>query len=436
MAMNREDLVMFCCSDIAGQVRGKGFPARDMVERMVKGVGWTPTNLMITAFGPIADSPWGALDDLLLMPDGQTETRSDFGDERPEEHFVLCDIVEMDGSPWDCCTRGFLKAGLTGLEQRGLRLLVAFEHELHYEGALERRGWSYSLDAMRRQDGFAESFVHALDHAGVEPEAFRPDYGPRQYAVTCGPTLGLEAADRAVILRELAHATARRLGHGVSFSPLVGPDGGVGNGLNIHMSLQDLNGLPVTYDPGTATGLSEVAGRFVAGILKHLPALCALTAPGVVSYKRLVPRKRSAAYNNLGTRDREAAVRLCPISEQALSRPEDQFNFEFRAADCAASPYMVLGALVRAGLAGLDAKLPEPRDNRGDHDEAELARRGVVRLPTSLGAALEALAADPIASGWLSDRFLQAYLSHKRTEIEIMKDLTLEERCARYAEVY
>lgn len=436
MAMTRENLVMFCCSDIAGQVRGKGFPARDLVERLVKGMGWTPTNLMITAFGPIADSPWGALDDLLLMPDGQTETQVDFGDERAPEHFVLCDIVEMDGSPWEACPRGFLKAALAELEKRGLRLLVAFEHELYYEGALERIGWGYNLDAMRRQDGFAESFVYALDEAGLEPETFLPEYGPRQYEVTLRPALGQQAADRAVILRELARATARRLGHNVSFAPLVRPDGGVGNGLHIHMSLQDLNGTPVTYDPNTATGLSETAGRFVAGILKHLPALCALTAPGVVSYNRLVPHKWSAAYNNLGSRDREAAVRICPISEQSIASAAEQFNFEFRAADSAASPYMVLGALVRAGLAGMDAKLPEPEDNRGDHDEAELAKRGVVRLPTSLEAALDAFSADPVVSGWLSDRFRQAYLNHKRTEIEIMRELTLEEQCERYAAVY
>ena len=236
--------------------------------------------------------------------------------------------------------------------------------------------------------------------------------------------------------RPLARATARRLGHNVSFAPLVRPDGGVGNGLHIHMSLQDINGMPVTYDPGTATGLSETAGRFVAGILKHLPALCAITAPGVVSYNRLVPHKWSAAYNNLGTQDREAAVRICPVSEQTMAGPGEQFNFEFRAADAAASPYMVLGALVRAGLAGLDAKLPEPEDNRGDHDEATWAKKGIVRLPTSLDAALEALTADPVVSGWFSERFLEAYLSHKRTESEIMRELTLEEQCARYAAVY
>ena len=49
--MNRNELIMFCCSDIAGQVRGKGFPAKDLEARLKSGLGWTPTNIMITALG-------------------------------------------------------------------------------------------------------------------------------------------------------------------------------------------------------------------------------------------------------------------------------------------------------------------------------------------------------------------------------------------------
>ena len=78
--MNRDPLIMACTCDIGAQVRGKGFPARDLEGKLESGIGWTPTNLMITAFGPIADSPWGALDDLVLMPDPATETRVDFAD--------------------------------------------------------------------------------------------------------------------------------------------------------------------------------------------------------------------------------------------------------------------------------------------------------------------------------------------------------------------
>jgi glutamine synthetase len=62
--MHREPLIMVCCSDIAGQVRGKAFPARDLHKRLHKGVGWTPTNIQITAFSDIADTPFGSFGDL------------------------------------------------------------------------------------------------------------------------------------------------------------------------------------------------------------------------------------------------------------------------------------------------------------------------------------------------------------------------------------
>ncbi len=437
--MNREELIMFGTCDIGAQVRGKGFPAKDLKAKLASGIGWTPTNLMITAFGPIADSPWGALDDLILMADPQTKTRVDFGDGSPPEHFYLGDILTLDGGPWDCCSRGFLKAALAELAGHGLTLLSAFEHELYYAGAQERIGWGYNLDAIRRQGKFAEAFLFALDAAGVEPESFLPEYGPRQYEVTYRPAVGVESADRAVILRQMARAAATRLGEAVSFAPMVRPDGGVGNGVHVHMSLCDLDGRPVSYDPKSPTGLSETAGRFVAGMLRHLPALCAISAPSVVSYQRLVPNKWSAAYTNMGLRDREAALRICPLSEVGGRDAAGQFNFEYRAADGAANPYLLLGALVRAGIEGLRANLPTPDDNRGvpgELDDAAWAARGIRRLPQSLDQALRDLEHDEAARAWFPEALLDAYLRYKRSEIEQMQGLTLEELCAKYGEAY
>jgi len=435
----RAELVMVCTSDFAGQVRGKGFPVGELAKRLKSGIGWTPTNIMITAFGPIADSPFGALDDLILLPDPATRTRVDFADGSPPEHFYLGDLLTLEARPWDCCPRGFLKAALAGLEGLGLRLVSAFEHELYYAGALERLGASYNLDSIRRQGSFAASFLGALAAAGIACDSFLPEYGPRQYEVTYAPPVGLAAADQAVVLRELARAAARRLDGHVSFAPMVRLDGGVGNGVHVHMSLTDLEGRPVTYDPDSPTGLSARAGSFVAGILRHLPALTAITAPSVVSYLRLVPHKWSAAYANLGVRDREAAVRVCPLNPFSDSPRERQFNFEYRAADAAASPYLLLGALVKAGIEGLRAGLPTPSDNRGvpgDLDDAAWAARGVQRLPQSLSAALDALEADETAKAWFPPALLDAYLRYKRYEAAMMAELDDEERCRRYAEAY
>jgi glutamine synthetase len=250
--------------------------------------------------------------------------------------------------------------------------------------------------------------------------------------------LGVTAADRAVIVREIARAAARSLGHRLSFSPAVTPDI-VGNGVHIHLSLLDLDGRPVAYDPKAPYGLSDIAGRFAAGVLRHARSLCALTAPSVVSYLRLVPHRWSAAWSNLGHRDREACVRICPVNEMPGVPVVSQFNIEFRAADATASPYLALGALVRAGLEGLRGKLPRPEITTVDPEtlsEDERAGYGIVRLPQSLEEALNALVQDPAAKGWFSEDLFEAYLRHKRCELGLMADLDRNERCARYKQAY
>ena len=76
--MIRDELVMVCHCDIAGQTRGKGFPVKHLEARLASGIGWTPTNIMLTSFGPIAEGPWGPFGDLILRPDPATEVRVDF----------------------------------------------------------------------------------------------------------------------------------------------------------------------------------------------------------------------------------------------------------------------------------------------------------------------------------------------------------------------
>ena len=103
--MNREPLIMVCTCEIAGRVRGKAFPAANRAQRLKTGVGWVPTNTMISCFGPIGDTPFGATGDLILVPDAKTEVKVEFGPDSAPEHFYLGDIRETDGRPWACCPR-------------------------------------------------------------------------------------------------------------------------------------------------------------------------------------------------------------------------------------------------------------------------------------------------------------------------------------------
>jgi glutamine synthetase len=95
--MRHESLIMACASDMAGQVRGKAFRARDFDKRSAQGIGWCPAQSAMTAFDVIVDNPFGACGDVMLKPDPATRVAVDFGPTDPGEHFVLCDLTQMTG---------------------------------------------------------------------------------------------------------------------------------------------------------------------------------------------------------------------------------------------------------------------------------------------------------------------------------------------------
>jgi glutamine synthetase len=420
--MHREPLIMVCTCEIAGRVRGKAFPARDLPTRLLKGVGWVPTNTMISAFGTIAATPFGTGGDLILVPDPTTAVNVEFGDDSAAEHFYLGDLRHLDGRPWECCPRDFLRRALAALEAAaGVSLVSAFEHEFTYSGVEEQPGAPYSLDAYRRQGVFAEALMAALRAAGAEPDSFMPEFGARQYEIVTEAAGGMRSADRAVVVREMVRATAHRLGQHASFTPIHDP-AGVGNGVHIHFSFRDRDGGAALYNPEGPLGLSELGQRFAAGVLHHMPALCAITAPSTVSYIRLRPNRWAPTHTTMQAQDRSAALRVCPVLDLPGLDPARQFNLEFRVADAAASPYLALGALVWAGVDGINRGLALPTDGPP--------------LPASLGEALDALEASTAARDWFGDSYLGAYLMHKRGELASMEGLDEAEQCARYALTY
>ena len=424
--MLREELIFVGTCDIAGHVRGKGFPARELQARKKKGIGWTHSNLMQTAFGPILDTPFGTGGDLMVVPDPSAECRVDFADDSVPEHFFLGDIRNPDGSPWECCPREFLRRATAALKDAsGLHLIASFEQEFVYTGVEDRPGHAYSLGAWRRAGAFGQALVAALRAAGVKPDTFLPEYGSRQYEVTVTPQPALKAADQAVIVRELARAVAFRLGHRAIFSPMPMADG-VGNGVHIHFSLYDASGAPVTYAADAPLGLSEVAAQFAAGVLHHLPAITAITAPSPVSYLRLTPNRWAPTEIDIVKQDRGAALRICPVfATDNAKKIAKQFNIEFRVSDGAASPYMALGALIFAGADGIAKQRALPETGGTPP-----------LLPRSLAEALDGMEESAEVQEWFGPTFLEAYLRHKRSELGLVQGLDPPELCARYAEIY
>lgn len=438
-SMKREEMVVACCSDLAGKVRGKAFPASQFDKRLARGIGWTPTNVQITCFDAIAESPFGSLGDLVLIPDADARVRIEFGEGEPVEHFAIGNIRHTDGRPWEYCTRSILIAALERLKKAtGLTLFGAFEHEFQFKNSHSPMGDAFSMAGFRAERDFAELLVGAMREAGVQPDTFMKEFGAAQYEVTMGPQRGVTVADHSLITREMVQTVADRLGHEVTFTPIRDPKG-IGNGVHIHMSFLSEDGKSATYDPAGKHELSKTAGHFVAGILKYLDSIVAITAPSAVSYLRLTPHRWSAAFNNLGFRDREASVRICPVSDLSDIAKAAQFNFEFRAADATASPYLQLAALVHAGVQGIEEELEVPEATQEDLsllDAKTLNERGYVRLPQTLEEALRRFKANPVVTGWFPEGFADVYVKHKEGELGFLKGKTQEEICAAYEEVY
>ncbi|HTR89006.1 MAG TPA: glutamine synthetase family protein [Solirubrobacteraceae bacterium] len=436
--MSAAELAALVCCDLGGIVRGRSLFASELGRKLDVGVSWVPANHSLTPTGGLAEpNPFGPLGDLRLLPDRTTRVRLKAQGPDSALELMLCDIVQTDGTPWECCPRRFLREALELLGGAGIRVMASFEHEFQLL-APDAPALPFSLEAQRRAEPFAAEAMGALVEAGVQPERFFAEYAPHQFEVPVAPAPGMAGADRSVVLKEVVREIARRRGLRVSFAPLLDPDT-AGNGVHIHVSLLDDADQPLLHDPSRPGRLSELGGRFAAGILRHAGALSALTAPSPASAARLQPHRWSAGAVCLGLRNRETLLRIPPLVTLGGTEPGGQMHLEYRGADAAANPYLALGAILRAGLAGIDERLPAPEILERDPaslDETEARRFGVGAWPATLEDSLAALAGDETARGWLDPLLYDAYTGVKRAEIEATAGLDAGEVCRRYGEIY
>ncbi len=445
--MSDAELVALVCCDLGAIVRGRSVLASQLDEHLRAGIGWVPANHALTPLGPVAEpNPFGSTGDLRLLPDVDTRALVAADGEHGSMELMLCDIVELDGQPWRCCPRNFLRDALGALERElGARVVASFEHEFQLlpigpsgGAAAPAPALPFTLDAQRRVEPFPARAMGALVDAGIEPERFFAEYAANQFEIPVAPAAGIASADRAVLLREVVREIARRQGLRASFAPLLDP-AQAGNGVHIHFSLVDADGRALLYDAARPGRLSELGERFAAGILRHARALSALTAASPVSGARLQPHRWSAGAVCLAERNREALLRIPPIVELGGAHPAGQLHLEYRGADASANPHLALGAIVRAGLEGVRAQLPAPpildRDP-AQLDAQEAERFGVGALPATLAQALQALADDETARAWMAPLLYDAYASVKRAEVDAAADAELLEVCRRYAAIY
>ncbi len=155
---------------------------------------------------------------------------------------------------------------------------------------------------------------------------------------------------------------------------------------------------------------------YVAGILRDLPAIVAISAPSVPSLLRLRPGWFASAYAFWGVENREAALRVVPGSPVVGGA---NANVELKPSDASGNPYLVLAALIASGFAGIEEglELPDPvQDDPGTWTEDGRARRGIARLPATPAEQEAALLASPRVTGALGEELLGAFLAARRAD--------------------
>jgi glutamine synthetase len=407
-------LVRFLYADNGGIIRGKATAASRINERVSSGIGHTVAMMAMSMMDELQPvDGMGPVGEVRIVPDISTFAALPYA---PGAAAMLSDLVKPDGTPWEACTRTFLKEAVNALADDGYELKAAFEPEFTL-GTRDAAGLvpmddslCYSATGFMLAHDYSIDLVDAAVSQGLDVEHYYPELGPGQQEISIHYADPLRAADNHVLLRETARGVALRHGLWATFAPKPLPDQ-AGNGAHLHASLWR-DGSNVFAGP---SGLSETGHHFVGGIRAHLPALVALTCGSVNSYRRLAPSTWAGAWNAFGYDNREAAVRVCsPLGA------EGSLNLELKPSDSTANPYLALGAFIHAGLDGLRSKLdpgePVPVDP-ATLSESERSVRGISQLPSSLGEALDALEADELLTAALGPLRTQAYLAVKRSEV-------------------
>ncbi len=336
---------------------------------------------------------------------------------------VFCDILNLDGSPFDGCPRQVLRRALERARERGYSFYAAPEIEYFYfsppeagEAPRPLDGGSYfELTVADLASDLRKRTVLTLEDMGIPVEYAQHEDAPSQHEIDLRYTDALTMADTVMTVRLVVKEIAQEEGVYASFMPKPLP-GVQGSGMHTHFSLfeEDRNAFA---DPGDERGLSLVARQFIAGLLEHAPEITAVTNQWVNSYKRLVlgyeaPVHVSWAYNN-----RSALVRV-PIAKRGRS---ESTRIEYRSPDPACNPYLSFAVVLAAGLRGIEHGYelpPEASSNLFSLTPEELASEGIRPLPSSLHDALSAMEHSELVAETLGEHVFEWFLRNKRAEWE------------------
>jgi glutamine synthetase len=334
----------------------------------------------------------------------------------------------VDGAPHPYCPRVNLRRVLARARELGYAFNVGIEPEFFLvtrnpDGTIA--GWDphgvddlakpcYDFKGMSAALGFLRAMNDGLQALGWGVYQSDHEDGNSQFEINFRYADALTTADRLTFFRMMAAQLAPRFGAIATFMAKPFADR-TGSGAHVHYHLADAaTGANLFLDESDPRGLgiSPLGYRFLAGVLAHAPALCAVTSPTVNCYKRLQVGSALTGSRS-GFTWVPAFITYGDNNRTQMIRTPGPGHFEDRTVSSACNPYLALAAYLAAGLDGVARDLDPGPPNLGnlyDAGLAAMAERGIRTLPQSLPAALDAFEADPVvraALGPIADEFLR-----------------------------
>jgi glutamine synthetase len=359
---------------------------------------------------------------MLLYPDGSTYCVLPWSAQDRRVARVVCDVCRPDGQPFEGDPRYVLKQMVRRAQEMGYRYFTGSELEFFLfrrdeDGQVTTRllgsGSYFDSHQGNTISIMRDEMMYALEQMGMEVEMAHHEVAPSQQEINVRVADALSAADNAVNLRYTIKAIAYKNGAYATFMPK--PLQHVnGSGMHTHQSLCTLDGVNVFHAPDQKYSMSTVGRQFIAGQLAHARGMCAILAPTVNSYKRLVPGFEAPVYICWGQQNRSALIRI-PLHSGSPSAA----RAELRCPDPSANPYLAYAVMLAAGLDGIEKRMepPDPIDeNAYEFSPEDRQRYDVNTLPGSLDEALCELEADPVIRGALGEHVYHWFMLAKREE--------------------
>jgi glutamine synthetase len=349
------------------------------------------------------------LPDLITRIDADTLTMMPW---EPGVAFVVADAFNPDHSASDIAPRSVLRnvieqyaaLGLTPIVGPELEFYIADVTEDGWKRSISRTGRVYTTGSWVDPDGTFLHLLRMLDQMDIGVFAGNHEFSPSQYEINLWHSDALKAADRTFLFKTAVKDIVAREGKLATFLGKPWSDEG-GSGFHLHFSVVDAAGANLMEDGNGE--LSTTANQMIAGILHNAAALAAFTNPTVNAYKRLGPDTLAPYRANWGHDNRSAMLRV-PPERGAGTR------LEIRLGDGAANPYLLIAAILAAGLDGIrnERVVPTAAEGWAYEDEASPI------LPMTLTEALDALDASTAMRDILGAPLVDVFALMKRDEVE------------------